>query len=70
MQLLYQVFCENVDEIINKKRNKIKKIETDSIKTVKDKDNVNELYREINLLKVMQYKIGEILSFIQDIEKH
>ena len=45
MQLLYQVFCENVDEIINKKRNKIKKIETDSIKTVKDADNINEYKR-------------------------
>ena len=70
MQLIYEIIKDNIDEIIEKKRNKIKKIEIDSIKTVKDKDNINELHREINLLKVMQFKIGEILTFIQDIEKH
>lgn len=69
MELLYTVIKERIEEIIEKKRNKIKAIECDILKANSDKNTINELHREINLLHVTIYKIGEIMKFIQDIEK-
>lgn len=72
MDILYQVISEYVDDLIEKKRNKIKSIEEGPIILDINWSKRNEVYglkQEINLLNASKYKLQEVLKFISDLDK-
>lgn len=68
MSLLYQIVCDYIDDLIEKKREEIYNIENESIQSKDYKKQINELHRLINVLYVCKYKFKELFSFVQDIK--
>ena len=70
MSLLYQIISEYIDDLIEKKRTQMKRIESvyDVIHNQGIAKKLNGLRQDINYLKVVKYKLNEYFVFIQDIE--
>lgn len=70
MSLLYQIISEYIDDLIEKKRTQMKRIESvyDVIHNQGIAKKLNSLRQDINYLKVVKYKLNEYFVFIQDIE--
>lgn len=71
MDILNTVIQEYIQDLIEKKRNKIKSIEESAIIldiNKKQKDKIYNLHQEINILNTCCYKLQELLKFISDLD--
>lgn len=70
MSLIYQVIIEYIDDLIEKKHNKIHNIEnnTSVILNNNAQNDLCELYRQINVLEICKIRVKGIFSVIQSLE--